>query len=196
MMNTVDPIRDLRQIDAMKKILKADGGIRNWLLFTMGINSALRVSDLLRLRQADVFDDRGRVLDAVRIREKKTNKEKLFRLNKSAKKALEEYIQDIQDEATGHDPCRYLFASRKGCNRPISRTQAWQIISDAASAVGLKGNIGTHSMRKTWGYHARLAGTDLVIIMRALNHSSQAQTLRYVGIAQDDVDDAYDAVNL
>jgi integrase len=191
-MNTVDPIRDVAKIDAMKKILKADG-LRNWLLFILGINSALRVSDLLRLRQSDVYDARDRVLDAVRIREKKTNKEKLFRLNKSAKKALEEYIQD---EATGHDPCRYLFASRKGDNMPISRTQAWQIISDAAKAVGLKGNIGTHSMRKTWGYHQRKSGTDLTVIMAALNHSSQSQTLRYVGISQDDTDDAYDAVNL
>jgi integrase len=191
-MNTVEPIRDLRQIDAMKKMLKADG-IRNWLFFTMGINSALRVSDLLRLRQADVFDARDRVLDAVRIREKKTGKEKVFRLNKSAGKALGEYIQD---EATGHDPQAYLFRSRKGDNRPISRTQAWQIISDAAKAVGLNGNIGTHSMRKTWGYHQRKSGTDLTVIMAALNHSSQSQTLRYVGISQDDTDDAYDAVNL
>jgi integrase len=67
-MNTVEPIRDLAKIEAIKKVLRGQN-IRDWLLFTLGINSALRVSDLLRLQQTDVYDDRGRVLDAVRIRE-------------------------------------------------------------------------------------------------------------------------------
>jgi integrase len=106
-MNTVEPIRDLTKIDAMKKVLRGQN-IRDWLLFTMGINSALRVSDLLCLKQADVYDDRGRVLDAVRIRERKTGKEKLFKLNQSARRALEEYIR-----ADGHDPDAYLFRKRK-----------------------------------------------------------------------------------
>ena len=130
-MNTVEPIRDLTKIEAMKKILKATN-TRDWLLFVVGINSALRVSDLLRLKQADAYDDRGRVLDAVRIRERKTGKEKIFRLNQSARKALEEYIR-----VAGHDPQAYLFRSRKGNNRPISRTHAWEIVSHAAKAVGM-----------------------------------------------------------
>ncbi len=189
-MNTVEPIRDLSRIEAMKKILRGQS-LRDWLLFTLGINSALRVSDLLRLRQCDVYDDRGRVLESIRIREKKTNKEKTFKLNKNAKKALEEYV-----EAVGHDPDRFLFSSRKGDNLPISRTQAWSIISCAAKAVGIMENIGTHSMRKTWGYHARRAGTDIELLMRAMNHSSQAQTLKYIGITQDQVDEVYVSINL
>jgi integrase len=139
--NTVEPIRDLAKIDAMKKVLRGQS-IRDWLLFVLGINSALRVSDLLRLRQADVYDSRGRVLDAVRIREKKTGKEKLFRLNQSAKKALEVYIQ-----GDGHNPDAYLFRSRQGVNKPISRQQAWVILGDAARAVGIAGCIGSHAMR-------------------------------------------------
>ncbi len=189
-MNTVEPIRDIRQIDALKKLLRGQN-IRDWLLFVLGINSALRVSDLLRLRQADVYDDRGRVLDAVRIREKKTGKEKTFKLNKSIRKALEEYVA-----AVGHDPEAYLFASRKGDNLPISRTQAWEIISQAAKQVGIVGCTGTHSMRKTWAYHARQQGADIELIMKALNHSSQGQTLRYIGITQDQVDNLYNFVNL
>ncbi|MGD0153992.1 MAG: site-specific integrase [Thermacetogeniaceae bacterium] len=189
-MNTVEPIRDLQKIDAMKKILKSQN-IRDWLLFTIGINSALRVSDLLRLRQMDLCDNRGRVLDAIRVREKKTNKEKLFRLNKSIRKALNEYMQ-----TTPLDMDAFLFQSRKGENRPIGRGQAWEILSNAAKAVGIRDQIGTHTMRKTWGYHARMAGTDIEIIMRALNHSSQRQTLRYIGITQDEVDNAYDSICL
>jgi integrase len=141
--NTVEPIRDLEKIDAMKKILKAEN-LRNWLLFTLGINSALRVSDLLNLRQENVYDKRGRVLEAIRLREKKTGKEKVFRINKSARKAFEEYIQ-----AVGYDPESFLFRSRMGANRPISRSRAWAVISRAAKAVGLTQPIGTHTMRKT-----------------------------------------------
>jgi site-specific recombinase XerD len=137
----VEPIRDLSKIDAMKKVLKGQS-IRDWLLFVLGINSALRVSDLLQLMQADVYDVRGRVLDAVRIREQKTGKEKLFRLNQSARKALEEYIRTVDC-----DPKAYLFRSRQGTSKPISRQQAWEILSRAAKAVGLTQPIGSHSMR-------------------------------------------------
>ena len=133
-MNTVEPIRDLQKSTHSRRSCVGQS-LRDWLLFVLGINSALRVSDLLRLRQADVYDDRCRVMDAVRIREKKTGKEKTFKLNKSIRKALEEYVA-----AVGHDPEAYLFASRKGDNLPISRTQAWEIFprrqsKSASSAV-------------------------------------------------------------
>ena len=129
-----------KAIESMKKVLKGQS-LRDWMLFVMGINSALRVSDLLRLRQENVLDERSRVLDAVRIREKKTNKEKRFRLNDSAKKALEEYIR-----AAGHHPEEYLFKSRNGRNKPIGRSRAWSIINSAARAVGVMQPIGTHTM--------------------------------------------------
>jgi integrase len=178
-LNTVEPIRDLTKIEAMKKVLRGQN-IRDWLLFTMGINSALRVSDLLCLKQADVYDDRGRVLDAVRIREHKTTgKEKLFRLNQSARRALEEYIRSVV-----HDPDAYLFRSRQGANRRISRQQAWDLLSNAAKTVGIAGCIGTHTMRKTWAYHAYRQGADILLLMKALNHSAPAVTLRYIGIQQ------------
>jgi integrase len=140
-LNTVEPIRDLGKIEAMKKILRGQN-VRGWLLFILGINSVLRVSDLLRLKQSDVCDERGRVLDAVRIRERKTGKEKLFLLNKSARRALEEYMR-----AVGHNPDKYLFRSGKGGNKPICRMQAWELLKNAAKAVGVKETVGTHSLR-------------------------------------------------
>jgi integrase len=127
----------------MKKVLRGQS-IRDWLLFTLGINSALRVSDLLRLRERDCFDSKGRVLEAIRLREGKTDKEKVFIINKSAKKALEEYYAGVANH--DHDPDRYLFVSRKGKNRPISRTHAWEILSKAARSVGIN-CFGAHSMR-------------------------------------------------
>jgi integrase len=125
-LNTVEPIGDLGKIEAMKKILRGQN-VRDWLLFILGINSALRVSDLLRLKQSDVCDERGRVLDAVCIRERKTGKEKLFLLNKSARRALEEYMR-----AVGHNPDKHLFRSGKGGNKSICRMQAWELLKNAA----------------------------------------------------------------
>jgi integrase len=142
-------------------------------------------------KQSDVFDERGRVLDAVRIRERKTGKEKLFRLNQGARKALEEYIRTV-----GHNSEAYLFRSRKGANKPISRSQAWEILRNAAKTVGIKSLIGTHSMRKTWAYQCYRQGVSLELLMKLLNHSSQAQTLRYIGITQDDLDSVFVSVNL
>jgi site-specific recombinase XerD len=189
-MNTVEPIRDLHQIENMKKVLKGQS-LRDWLLFTMGINTGLRISDLLVLSGGDVADDRGRPLDCVRVREKKTGKEKVFRLNQMVKKALEEYFR-----VQGFDPVKYLFISRNGNNRPISRVQAWEILNHAARTVGIKGAIGTHTLRKSFGYWAYKQGTDITLLMKIFNHSSESVTLRYIGITQDQVDNVYINLNL
>ncbi|MBY0221781.1 tyrosine-type recombinase/integrase [Sporosarcina aquimarina] len=73
------------------------------------------------------------------------------------------------------------FRSRKGTNQAISRVQAWTIISDAAKELGLE-NIGTHSLRKTFGYHQIKRGTNITLLMKMFNHSSESVTLRYKGI--------------
>jgi integrase len=185
-MQMVHPIREVRKIEAMKKILRA-GGKRNELLFTLGINSALRVSDLLGLKVADVLDEKGRLKEAVSLNERKTGKSKLFPLNDSAKKAIKEYVDEIKPDAP-------LFPSRKGGNA-ISRVQAWEILSNAAEAVGLE-HIGTHTLRKTFGYHVYMRTNNLGLVQKLLNHRSSSETLRYIGIEQKEMDDAYLKLNL
>jgi integrase len=177
----VQPIRDKRDIELMKKSLS--GNLRNQLLFVVGINTALRVSDLLRLKVGDVRDK-----DVLTLREKKTGKIKRFRLNQSIRKAISQLSDAPDDE--------YLFRSREGVNRPISRQQAWNILNKAADRCGLNYEIGSHSLRKTWGFHAYESGVKLSVIQYALNHSSQRETLRYIGITQDTVDDVYEEVCL
>lgn len=189
-MNTVEPIRDLNQIEAMKNVLKSNS-IRDYLLFVMGINVGLRISDLLVLRQGDIMDDGGKVLDFIRIRERKTHKQKIFRLNKSARNAVKQYV-----ERYGFASERYLFISRKGNNEPISRVQAWGVLNNAARAVGIRDSIGTHTLRKTFGYHAYRQGTDITLLMKIFNHSTPSITLRYIGITQDDIDNVYANLNL
>lgn len=183
-MNEVQPIREMKHINAMKKALHG----RDLLLFIFGINSGLRISDILMLKVGDI-----RSKESIVIRETKTSKPKRFIFNKSIKTAVRDLIP-----ATAVDS-DYVFKSRKGDNKPITRVAAWRILNDAAERAGIAdkvGAFGTHSLRKTFGYFAYNNGTDLALLQSIFNHSSQAVTLRYIGINQDRIDEVYANINL
>jgi integrase len=148
---------------------------RDYVMFMFGIYSGLRISDTLKFRVRDVRDK-----NYIMIREQKTGKEKKFPINDELKPILKEYITDKKDY-------EYLFKSRKGRNEPITRQQAYNILNDAAEAFNLYA-IGTHTLRKTWGYHTYQQTHDVVTIMKILNHSDPSVTLRYIGINQDIMD--------
>lgn len=190
-METVHPIRDTKKIDAIKKVLLSDPvqGQRNHLLFTLGINSGLRISDLLSLRIGDVMN--GKVKECIVVREQKTGKSKQFPINKVSTKAITAYLSTLKDANHSYP----LFQSRKGSG-PISRVQAWEILNNAAQTVGIEESIGTHSLRKTFGYHAFKSGVGIERLQTIFNHSSPAITLRYIGITQDDIDGVYLSLNL
>jgi len=188
-MNTVEPIKSLKKIDDMKKILKAQNP-RDYLLFLIGINTGLRISDLLKLRMGDMISGK-KIKDYTIIREKKTGKEKKFMLNNNVKKALKEYM----DQGYITESEDYLFKSRKGV-KPITGVQAWQILNKAARSVGINDRIGTHTLRKTFGYHAYQQGTDITLLQKVFNHSAPSITLRYIGITQEDIDNVYVNLNL
>lgn len=190
-MEFVQPIRDRKQIESMKKQLRgSENGLRNHCLFVLGINSGLRVSDLLSLSITDVIDEKGKVRDRISIRESKTGKNKDFPIGNSAKKAIMEYISSRSDYSRNEA----LFVSRKGGR--LSRNQAWKILSDCATSIGMKDKIGTHTLRKTFGYHAYMMGTDITRIQKLLNHSAPSITLAYIGITQDELDDVYLSLDL
>ena len=96
------------------------------------------------------------------------------------------------------NPKNFVFFSPKGgqFDKPISRVQAWKFVDAICRAVGLTGNFGTHTLRKTWGYHARKNGADLATIMQKLNHESIAYTKRYLGITDDELAEAAERLNL
>lgn len=191
-METVQPIRDIKKIDAMKKVLLSGPcGARNHLLFTLGVNSGLRISDLLALQIGDVVDINGKVKDRIVLKEHKTGKEKTFPLGKNAVKAIKMHVPENNNLNTNLP----LFPSRKG-SKAISRVQAWEILNNAAKEVGISESIGTHSLRKTFGYHAFKAGHDITRIQKLLNHSSPAITLAYIGITRDELDEIYLNLNL
>ena len=179
----VEPIRDKKKIDSIKRYLKGKN-IRDYVMFVLGVNSGLRISDLLNLQVEDV---RGK--DRITLREKKTGKTKDFPLSDSSQKILDDYLR-TKSLTTGP-----LFPSRKG-TAAISRVQAYLIINEAAKAVGIKDAIGTHTLRKTFGYWAYQQGIDITRIQQLLNHSSPGITLRYIGITKEELDNIYINLNL
>ena len=191
-MEYVEPIQDRKKIDDIKKILKATN-LRDYCLFTLGINSGLRICDLLNLKIKDVMDKKRKIKDRITIREQKTGKIKNFPIADTAKKVLMEYL--ITRNFSLDEP---LFLSRKekGGKQTIGRQQAYRIINKIVRMVGLKEGYGTHTLRKTFGYHAYQSGVDISILQKLFNHSAPCVTLAYIGITQDDLDDVYLNLNL
>ncbi|KOR25285.1 site-specific integrase [Clostridium sp. L74] len=190
-MNNVEPIRDKTKIQDVKLYLKGKN-LRSYTMFIVGINVALRITDLLSLKWEDVLKENKKTFKDIEIYEGKTKKHRKIKLNKSAWKALKE----LMDSLSYINMNDFIFKSREGENKAITRQQALNILKEAAKSVGVEENIGTHSLRKTWGYHAWKAGFNPAIIMETLNHSNLAMTKRYLGIRQDDVNELYTKLNI
>lgn len=186
-MNTSDPIRDKKKIKAFAEYYLKRGQLRNYVLFTLGVYTALRVGDLLKLRWKDVYDVRRRKMrETVTLTEQKTGKPKTVALHPLAVHALEMLFESLEEP----DKENYVFESRQK-GRPISRVQAYRIIRDGAEAIELEGTISCHSLRKTFGYHSWQGGISPAVIMEIYNHSSFQVTRRYLGVSQDDKNKAY-----
>lgn len=176
-MNYVDPIKSRDDIQKIENWL-AKHSMRNRLIFAIGVNVGLRVSDILNLNISDVY---GKT--RVEIREKKTNKYKRFVLNNKLQRLLKEYLKDT------HNSNKPLFLGKKG--HRLHRSQVYRFLNEACKAVNIKENIGTHSMRKTFGYHHFKQFKDIVLLQKIFNHSSPLVSLSYIGIEQEDVDSSY-----
>lgn len=176
-MNFVDPIKSREDIHKVEDWL-AKRNKRNRLIFAMGVNLGLRISDILGLNVSDVYDKTH-----VQIREKKTNKYKKFFLNSKLQKLLKEYLQG---KPKSHEP---LFVGKKG--HRLHRSQVYRFLNEACDAVGLSENIGCHSLRKSFGYHHFKQFNDIVLLQKIFNHSSPAISLFYIGIDQEVIDKSY-----
>jgi integrase len=190
----VDPIKKLKDIEKIKQYLKGKENRRDYMLFVVGINIGLRAGDLLELKIKDVLSGKN-FNDSVLIKEQKTGKMREFSLNKSAKDAIQYYLENT----TEYDSDDYLFKSRKGGRLTVQA--AHKIIKGLLRELNIKGNYGTHSLRKTWAYHVYINNAKnnpmiLPTLQKMLNHSNQATTLRYIGITKEVISDVYNSNNL
>ena len=187
-MNTrrVEPIRDPRKVAAIKKMLRGQDNPRDYLLFVIGINTALPITDLLSLTVGDVLDERGEIRHLIEIRKQCARRSARIHLNANVREALAEYFDKIH----GTDPQMPLFLSTRS-TRPIDRTRAWRLISNWCRAVGLTHtSYGGQTLRKTWGYMAcKVHGIPIKLIQAKLGHVSPAATMRYLGIHDEKITD-------
>jgi integrase len=195
-MNFVEPIRDRKKVAQIKNLLRGQERFRDLLLFVVGINSALRISDLLELKVAHFLDEQGKIRQRFWIKEQKRGKRQEVVVNESIRGALKEYLSAYPGIKEKQENYMFFNPKTNDYSHPIKRGQSWKFITSICREVGLRGNFGTHSLRKTWGYHARMQGVDLALIMHKLNHESIAYTKRYLGITDDELQAVAQRLNL
>ena len=166
MKNLVEPIKSKKDIEAIEKYL-AKHSLRNQLIWVFGTNTGLRISDILGLNVEDVKNKQY-----VEVIEKKTKKYKRFPLK--------------QYSLTNEEP---LFIGKKHCR--LDRSQVYRFINDVCRDLGISVNVGTHTMRKSFGYHHYKQNNDVALLQKIFNHSSPSITMRYIGIAQEELDESY-----
>ena len=192
-MGTTVPIKNRTDINKIKEYYsKTKRNPRNHLMIVFGMNTALRISDILQIKWEDIYDSSSNTYrEHISLNEQKTDKKNTIYINASVRKALELYRKSLEQPPTG-----FVFKSQKGYNRSISRQQAYRIIKEAAAYAGYNGGISCHSLRKTFGYYALKKGISPAVIMKIYNHSSFRITQRYLGIDQEEKDEAYRLINL
>ena len=178
----VEPIRKLRDIRSIKKILKDNP--RDFTLFIVGINTNLRASDLCRITVGMVKD--LKVGDEFVLIEKKTGKERRINLNDECVKAIQKLIQSSNEPRSDDSQ---LFRGRQGV---IKTTGVNYLVKKWCRTINLKGRYGSHTLRKTFGYQMRVQHkVSIPILMTMFNHNSQKQTLDYLCVQPDELKEVY-----
>lgn len=192
-MSTTQPIKNPEQLERFKKFYQSEKpNARNYALISIGLNSALRISDILSLTYGDVYDYHlGTWRSHIAVTEQKTGKQNCIYMNREIRETLAHYA-----EPSEKDPSMWLFGSQKQDRLPLSRYQAYRIIKKAAVSAGLSANVSCHSLRKTFGYYAWKQGTQPALLMSIYNHSTYQVTKRYLGIEQDDKDAVFAKIRI
>jgi integrase len=176
----VGPIKSLKDIATIKKLLSDKP--RDLCLFTLGVNTNLRASDLVRLTAGQV---RGlKAGDNIELREQKTSRVRRITLNNAVIEAVRGLLASACYEDTDA-----LFKSQRGV---LTVPSVHRLVKSWCRAVNLKGNYGSHTLRKTWGYHQRLTfGAGLPELMECFGHATQRQTLAYLCIQPEEIKGVY-----
>ena len=202
-----EPIKDIKDIERIRDYLLKNERYRDNLLFIMGINFGLRISDLRILRLGELITDEGIFRKEIILQEKKTSETKKrpvnrhIYVNKAVREAVCLYVNNLDGQISLSD---YLFRSQSNrsgnVNSPLTVRSANRILHKIADTLQLNIRFSTHSLRKTFGYHQmRLANNDprmLLLLQRIFNHSTPQQTLTYIGFTEGEIQDCYENLNL
>lgn len=203
--HAADPIKRIEDIERMSRHLIEQERYRDNMLFIVGINLGLRVSDLVTLRFSDLIDESFAFKTSFPILEKKTRNTRKVKRNRCL--TINEAIMDAVELYLKHHPAKlddYMFKSESNRggnqNKPLATYSVERLLKKAASEIGLDCHVSTHTLRKTFGYHQMaMGGNDprkLLLLQKIFGHSSVAQTLDYIGITDEEIKEAYKGLNL
>lgn len=191
----VEPIRDIKQLYLLEKALYDDKKYRELFLVQFLYNSNLRVGDALKIKWKHIIDRNYEVPERLYLSEQKTKKNKLIQIPDSLKKAIIMTYKRVKEPYLNE----YVFLSLsnrvKQFKKPWTRVYVTRFLKQYAREIGIKENIGAHSLRKSWAYHSYKSGTDIYLIQRILNHSTTRITEIYAGITQDKIVNEYKKVS-
>ena len=204
--HTSEPIKRVEDIMRISRYLISRGRYRDNMLFIVGINFGLRVSDLRLLRFTSIIDDSCRFKDTFPVYEIKTRNTRKVKKNRyiTINNAVIEAVTLYLENTPGVKLSDYMFRtedrSMHGANSPITRGSIDRILKGIAKDLGLDMKMSTHTLRKTFAYHQMLVSNNdprkLLLLQKILGHSSVAQTLDYIGITNEEIQDAYRELNL
>lgn len=203
--HTSEPIKSIRDIERISEYFLSNGRYRDNMLFIVGINFGLRVSDLLQLRFAQLINNDFTFKRTFPILEKKTKNTRKVRRNRYI--TINDAVMDAVTIYLEHNQCKlddYMFKSESNRgsnqNKPMSRMSVDRILKEVAQSLSLENKMATHSMRKTFAYHQMLMSNNdprkLLLLQKMFGHSSAAQTLDYIGITGEEIEAAYLELNL
>ncbi len=188
----VEPIRNLSDIQKLKDLLANCS--RDLCLFTLGINTAYRASELVSIKIGQVAHlEAG---DQLTVKQPKNSKYRSVTLNETAYKAIQDCLASHPYPNNQFAP---LFYS-KTTNKPLKSGTVSKYLKEWCSMIGITGNYASHTMRKTWGYHVyrKFNGYDnqgshakIAELMIAYGHATERQTLEYLCIQDRDISSLY-----
>lgn len=187
-MKITEPIKNKKDVNKLLKfyLKKRNLSYRNYLLIAIGLFTALRISDILRLEWSDVLEENGEIRERIAVVEKKTGKLNIIKINKRLEKAI------LLASTNTADKTGLIFKGGRDKRRHLNRSQAYRIVKKAVNELNLGKHISCHSLRKTVGYHMYLKGLSPVLLMNIYNHSSFEITKRYLCIDQTEKDEAFE----
>lgn len=204
--HAAEPIKDIDDINRICDFLKSNKRFRDYMLFVVGINVGLRVSDLLQLRFHHlinddlIFRDRFSIFEQKTSNTRKVKRDRYITVNDAVIEAVTLYLENTPGVKLSDYMFRNQGPNSTGENKPLNRKSVDRMMKGLATDLGLGCKMSTHTLRKTFGFHQlAMSNNDhrkLLLLQRMFGHSSPNQTLEYIGITADEIDEAYKKLNL